>query len=315
MAASTQTFSDSAHAAPSAGPGLLISLLPLSPESLEGTLNNILSAFPGQNVLVATPDPPPQGFPEGSVRVVGYTPAAPAAGSWVLTAADFLNTYKLLQEHRAPNCLILGAEAQSLSPEALHNLATSVTASNTDLTTSRYSLGARDALVNSAILYPLTRAVFGTRPRYPLAIDLALSSRMAERLAMVAQRFTASGQNSALIWPVAEAATAGYNIAEVPVGPRALPPPDAMDLNSVLAQVAGSLFSEIEARASFWQRARLAYTPKAAALHTEAASTQPQAAQGDVPDVQPMLDSFRLAYSNLQEIWSLVLPPNSLLGL
>ena len=28
-----------------------------------------------------------------------------------------------------------------------------------------------------------------------------------------------------------------------------------------------------------------------------------------------MLDSFRLAYSNLQEIWSLVLPPNSLLGL
>jgi hypothetical protein len=28
-----------------------------------------------------------------------------------------------------------------------------------------------------------------------------------------------------------------------------------------------------------------------------------------------MLDSFRLAYSNLHEIWSLVLPPNSLLGL
>jgi hypothetical protein len=28
-----------------------------------------------------------------------------------------------------------------------------------------------------------------------------------------------------------------------------------------------------------------------------------------------MLDSFRLAYANLHEIWSLVLPPNSLLGL
>jgi hypothetical protein len=28
-----------------------------------------------------------------------------------------------------------------------------------------------------------------------------------------------------------------------------------------------------------------------------------------------MLDSFHLAYTNLQEIWSLVLPPNSLLGL
>jgi hypothetical protein len=28
-----------------------------------------------------------------------------------------------------------------------------------------------------------------------------------------------------------------------------------------------------------------------------------------------MLQAFRLAYSNLHEIWSLVLPPNSLLGL
>jgi hypothetical protein len=28
-----------------------------------------------------------------------------------------------------------------------------------------------------------------------------------------------------------------------------------------------------------------------------------------------MLDAFRLAYTNLREIWSLVLPPNSLLGL
>ena len=28
-----------------------------------------------------------------------------------------------------------------------------------------------------------------------------------------------------------------------------------------------------------------------------------------------MVDSFRLAYGNLQEIWSLVLPPQSLLGL
>jgi hypothetical protein len=38
-------------------------------------------------------------------------------------------------------------------------------------------------------------------------------------------------------------------------------------------------------------------------------------ADENMPDIQPMLDSFRLAYTNLLEIWSLVLPPNSLLGL
>src|SRR5207249_8953230 len=33
------------------------------------------------------------------------------------------------------------------------------------------------------------------------------------------------------------------------------------------------------------------------------------------PDIMPMIEGFRLAYSNLLEIWSLVLPPNTLLGL
>ena len=36
--------------------------------------------------------------------------------------------------------------------------------------------------------------------------------------------------------------------------------------------------------------------------------------EGEV-DVVPMVEAFRLAFSNLQEIWSLVLAPNSLLGL
>jgi hypothetical protein len=42
----------------------------------------------------------------------------------------------------------------------------------------------------------------------------------------------------------------------------------------------------------------------------------PLNSEADEPaDIAPMLDAFRLAYTNLQEIWSLVLPPNSLLGL
>jgi hypothetical protein len=216
-----------------------------------------------------------------------------------------------MQENKSTACLLLGPEAQSLHPEALRALAASALNSS-DLTTPRYDLGPRDGLVNAGILYPVTRALFGTRPRYPLAIDLAFSSRMAERLASCAQKFTTVNQNGALVWPVAEAAAAGFTIAEVPAGPRALPPPDAADLNTLLAQVAGSLFADVDAKASFWQRARLAYSPRAAQAQTEAATSQPPA---EAPDVQPMLDSFRLAYTNLHEIWSLVLPPNSLLGL
>jgi hypothetical protein len=218
-----------------------------------------------------------------------------------------------MQDYKATVCLLLGPESQSLSPDALRALAGSALA-GTDLTTARYSLGPRDGLVNSAILYPVTRALFGTRPRYPLAIDLAFSMRMAERLAACAQKFPAANQNAAFIWPVAEAAAAGFSIAEVPAGARTLPPPAAADLNTMLAQVAGSFFADIDAKASFWQRPRFAY-PSRTAVVARAETTPVQPAAPETPDVQPMLDSFRLAYTNLQEIWSLVLPPNSLLGL
>src|SRR5207249_8123966 len=59
--------------------------------------------------------------------------------------------------------------------------------------------------------------------------------------------------------------------------------------------IAGSLFSEIEAKAAFWQRPRrlapARVTPPPATRVPEAPS-----------DVASMVEGFRLAYSNLQEI-------------
>jgi len=292
---------------------LLISLCPLGAEALPQLIANLALAFPAQEILVATPDPIPNPAQAAALRLIHSTPAIASPGGWVLTAADFLNAYKLMQEHKSTVCLLLGAEAQSLSPEGLRSLAAAA-ASGTDLVAPRYTVGARDGLVNSAILYPVTRALYGTRLRFPLAIDLGFSARMGERLAAAAQKCTATGQNAALLWPTAEAASAGFTLAEVPVGERILPHPELPDLNSILAQVAGSLFSDIDAKASFWQRARLAYSPKATARTEPARAVHPPA-EAEAPDIQPMLDSFRLAYTNLHEIWSLVLPPNSLLGL
>jgi hypothetical protein len=124
----------------------------------------------------------------------------------------------------------------------------------------------------------------------------------------------AAGAHSSLVWPVAEAATAAYSVTQVPAGPRALPPPGTVDLNTVLAQVTGSLFAEVDAKAAFWQRARLNSPPRNGAP-AYALPGPASANRAETPDVAPMLDSFRLAYANLHEIWSLVLPPNSLLGL
>jgi hypothetical protein len=304
--ASTQTNIDLASATPTgAAVSLLVSLVPLPQEAFDATLANLALAFPGETVLVATPDAAPQLSAGSPIRVIPYAPTAVSATPWILTAADYLNAYRLVEENHAPACLLLGAESQSLHPEAIRALAKS--ALQNDLTLAQYDLGPREGLVNSAILYPVTRALFGTRPRFPLAIDVALSLRMAQRLATTAQRSTAAGQNDAFLWPLSEAATANSSIAEVTVGPRTLPQPAAPDLNALLAQIAGSLFADIDAKATFWQRARSTQPPQPIP-QTVPITEHP-------PDIASMLDAFRLAYTNLSEIWSLVLPPNSLLGL
>jgi len=297
---------------------LLIHLSALSLDTLEPTLANLSAAFSGQTVLVAMPEiampqiATSQTAGLGSVpsfanlRLLPYTPAAPSTTNWVLTASDYLNAYKLVQEHNASACLLLGPESHTMQPESIRSLADTTLSSSTDLVVSHYHLGPREGLVNSAILYPLTRALFCTKPRFPLATDLGLSLRMAERLATTAQRFTAANQQDALLWPASEATLAGYTIAETDIPTRITPHPTAADLNALLSQILGSFFADIDAKAALWQRIR--------SVQPARTITEPPLPAEQI-DVTPMLESFQLAYSNLHEIWALVLPPHTLLGL
>ncbi len=282
---------------------LLVSLTPLAAEAFETAIANLALAFPDQTVLVATPDTVPQLSSGGPLRLLHYTASAPSASPWVLTAVDYLNTFKLAQEHNASACILLGSESQSLQPEAIRALASAVPSA--DLAVACYHLGPREGLLNSAILYPVTRALFCASPRFPLAIDLGFSPRMVERLATAAQRFTAAAQDDALIWPINEAVIANYSITEVDTGSRTFQQPKD-DLNTILTEIAGSLFSDIDAKAVYWQRARSLQLFRRVSTAVSPATRA---------DIAPMLETFRLAYTNLHEIWSLVLPPNSLLGL
>lgn len=285
---------------------LLVSLASMAPEQLESILSNLVqlaASFPAEGLLIATPDEyASDAYP--TLRII----SAPATkASWILTAADFVNVYQLAEKNQTRAILMLGSESASLALSGLHDLAGAVLASSVDLAVPCYDLPPRAGLVNSAILYPLTRALFACRARFPLAIDLGLSLRMAERLAAAGQRFTSLNQGEALIWPTHEAAVAGFSIDEFDVGPRTLPQPTESDFNTILSLVTGSLFADVDVKAAFWQRFRP--LPSARNFIPSAPSTDGAA------DIAPMVEGFRLAYTNLREIWSLVLPPNSLLGL
>src|ERR1700710_307652 len=120
--------------------GLLVHLSAVSAEVLEPALSNLAAAFPNQPTFVAVPEfanlASLQTFE--SLRLLPYTPAASSPTTWVLTAADYFNTYKLAQEHNASACLLLGADSQTLAPESIRNLATATLSTPTDLDVSHY---------------------------------------------------------------------------------------------------------------------------------------------------------------------------------
>lgn len=280
---------------------LLVLATAMQQEQFEGVLVNLAEAFSAEGVLVAAQNELAANF-QTPLRVI---PSPQSNAAWTLKAADFIHAYELGREHEVRAVMMLGPGADSLSPLALRGLAEAVLNASTDLAVPHYVIPPNTGLINSAILYPLTRALFAARARYPLAVDLGLSMRMAERLAAAARRIGAPNQDDALLWPINEAVASGFSVDEIDAGPRAVPQPADVDINAILALVTGSLFADIETKAPVWQRPRR--PPLVRRLSPDTALA------GSTADVAHMVEAFRLANANLQEIWSLVLPPHSLL--
>lgn len=305
---STTTVPQPSTATPQAtAPAMLIALPQLDHDQLQAAISHLSAALAGLPVLVAhLGDLDLINLPFPTVQV---TPAAPLPRTaWIHTAAEYLNAHKLLCEYQLPRCLLLAPDFWTLAPERLRSLVTEAIDGNADLVLPRYITSPYDALVNNVILAPVTRALFSIKAHSPQPLDFALSARMAERLAAAAQRYTAANQNDAILWPVSEACIAGFAVQEIDLGTRSFPVPEVNDLTQLLTLVAGSLFTEVEARATYWQRVR----PAATVLGSAPLRFSEEPPK---PDVSTMIDTFRIGHQNLSEIWSLVLPPNSLLGL
>ncbi len=296
-----------ARPVPSRAP-LLICLPSMTSEATTAVLGELSTAFAGHPLLVATPDgDTEEPAVAGRPHVVPY-PEPRNEGEWVLGGGDYLAAARLAEERHAGAVLLLGTDAASLHPQTLEAMHAAL-ASGADLALPRYRTAPDDGLANSALLYPLTRALFGTDISFPLPLDAGVSPRMLSRLASTAARHGSQGGEQ-FLWPVAEASVAGLSIKQVEGGARVLPQPQEADLNTLFPAVTASLFADLEAKASFWQRARAvpASRPVAAPAHALTIA-------GAGEEVRALVDNYRAAFENLREIWALVLPPQSLLAL
>ena len=152
-------------------------------------------------------------------------------------------------------CVLIAPDLTALNAHTIQLLSHGILQDHCDLAVSVYSVGKFEALLNSSILSPLTRALYGKRIRFPLALDIGVSPAMLGNLANLPVRMQGAS-TSVVRWPSVEAVRADRIVCQTLVPIRHQLQSEGFDLSSVLGGLLGSLFSEIESNAPIWQRIR-----------------------------------------------------------
>ncbi len=228
---------------------------------------------------------------------------------WAGVSANQRAVLGLAASLNARACIVLGSDLAALDARAIQLFAYAVLDRQCGLVMPVYPVTKFDGLINSGILSPLSRALYGKRVRFPLVFDFAVSGALCASLARISSVAESSG--NALLWPVTVASTqnAQVQVGQVSVDVHHNVATGGLEVSAVVGQLAGSLFQEMDLCASHWQRIR---GSQATPVWGNGGEGPPD---GQPIDAQPMLDTFQLGSRNLEEVWRLILPPNSLLDL
>lgn len=267
--------------------------------------------FPGVSSAEAAKDETPEEVTEtgNQLRFLPYTLPPGSAGRIpsLTPAATYQALFAMARELGVTACAVIGYDLAALQSNFLGPVLAPVLDNRCELAMPVYATGKFDGLLNSSILYPMTRALYGRRVRFPLAPDFCVSARMLPELEIALQRSASQGQT--LFWPATEAALRDRSVCQVFVDTNHVPAADGVDLSTILAQTAGPLFLDAATNAALWQRIRGSQPGDVSGVPT------PSLADNAHADTTPMIETFQLGFRNLQEVWSLVLPPVTLLEL
>lgn len=245
---------------------------------------------------------------EVSTRLIEYQLPhfSASAAPWLGLATAYRSIAHVATRAGATSVVVLSSDLAAMDGRSIQALMEPVLDRRADLAMPLYAPVKFEGLLNSSILYPFSRALYGRRVRYPLGPDFAVSTALLGKMATRHGRPGEIEEEQAVVWPTAEAVITNSTVAQVYLDGRHAAQNEGLDLNTVLSLLAGSLFSGAEQHAAVWQRVR---GSQPGLVLGSAASV----ANGDRVDVAPMLDAFNLASRNLQQVWGLVLPPVTLL--
>jgi hypothetical protein len=206
-------------------------------------------------------------------------------------------------------CALVTAGSAGRKADWLRLLLSPILDEGYDYVCPSYVRGRYQGAINTAIIYPLLRALFGRRLRQPLGAELALSRKLVEKLAADEEWTTDSIHAGTDAWLVSKLLGSDARICQSFLGRMSLPTAgSSSDLSEVLAQTIGPVFGEMERRPAVWQRI-------SGSEPVPTFGEEEIAAQHPPGDVAREVAAFVLGCANLHDLWGAVLPPASLLAL
>lgn len=170
-----------------------------------------------------------------------------------------------------------------------------------------YDRGRLEGMLSTALVYPLTRALYGLRLRQPSGGEAALSLALARDLLQETDWRRDPYGAGTDAWLVAEVLAERRRVCQAWIGQP--PAPREMDASQAIATLVGPVFREMERRAERWQRIE-GSVPVPSFGRANVLADDPARL-----DVSSFVATFLLGMRELEAIWGLVLPPATRLAL
>ena len=247
-----------------------------------------------------------------SLRALAYPAFTPGASADPVQSVSgaYRAAIAISENLGARCCTVIASDLGTVTSQWIHSLVRPVLELDFDLVAPCYSHHWLEGLLNRSIVSPLTRALYGRQIQHPLGPDFGFSGRLLHRLAGGDSGARPPGHELSLASIATEAICGGFEICQANVGVRVNPPTDWTNLSSVLAQILGPVFLDIEQNAACWQRIR-----GSEAMPAFGATVAAGEDTGGAVDTNRLIESFQLGCRNLQEIWGIVFSPTTLLEL
>lgn len=214
------------------------------------------------------------------------------------------------QRLSAKACAVIDAGLHTVEPEWIERLIVPVLTDEFDYVTPYYIRHVNEGAITKAIVYPMFRALYGVRLRQPAATEFGCSGRLVTHY--LEQDFWDVEQAPAGIdlWLAVAAVCGEFRTCETVLGARGSASRGTpADLSTTLAQVVGAFFADLEHRVDVWQRVR---GSAAIPIFGTVPAIGPEAPP---LNIDGLMESFRLGYRELREIWTRVLPPRTIVEL